>query len=78
MKKRLMILSMGLFFGAIGYTSTANANVITKTEISDCKDDCKKDCCKDKKSKETKKEAKSCSSKEGKKSCCSKKKAEEK
>jgi hypothetical protein len=76
MKKSLMILTMGLFLGTIGYTSTAVAGEPEKTEKKDCKDDCKKDCCKDnKKGEEKSAEAKkACSSKEGKKACCSKKK----
>jgi len=74
MKKTLMILTIGLFFGTIGYTSTAVANEPVKTEKKDCKNkkDCKKeDCCK-KKAEGNTAEAKSCASKEGKKACCSK------
>lgn len=78
MKKSLMILTMGLFFGTIGYTSSAIAGETAKTEKTDCKDDCKKDCCKDKKQGEKKSEAKACSTKEGKTACCSSKKAEKK
>lgn len=82
MKKGLMILTMGLFFGAIGYTSTATAGEPVKTEKKDCEKDCKKDCCKDKKSEAKTEgkttEAKSCGSKEGKTACCSKGKTEKK
>ena len=86
MKKGLMILSIGLFFGTIGYTSTAVAGEPVKTEKKDCKDkkNCKKeDCCKKDGKSEAKAEgksteAKSCSSKEGKKACCSKGKTEKK
>ena len=79
-----MILTMGLFLGTIGYTSTAVAGEPVKTEKKDCndKDKCtKKDCCKKKteeKSAETKtSEAKSCTPKEGQKACCSKSKKED-
>lgn len=85
MKKTLMILTMGLFLGTIGLTSTAMANGIQSAEIADCEDkkNCKKeDCCKKKAeatSQEGKAEAKkSCGSKEAKKACCSKEKKAEK
>lgn len=86
MKKTLMILTIGLFFGTIGYTSTAMAANIQDNDVIECNDkgECtKKDCCKKKaedkaenKTTETKKdiktaEVKSCTPKEGeKKACC--------
>jgi hypothetical protein len=82
MKKTLMILTLGLFLGTIGYTSVAVANGVQVEQAGDddkkkCKKkDCKKeDCCK--KDKAENAEAKSCDKKEGeKKACCSHKKAE--
>jgi hypothetical protein len=75
MRKTLMILTMGLFLGTIGYTSTVIAGETQQTEKTDCKKDCKKECCKDKKKAEkTSSEKKACSKKKGEKACCHKKK----
>ena len=70
MKKTLMILTMGLFLGTIGFTSTAMTNGVQTTKIAECKDkkECKKDCCKKKEGK-----AEACEIKECKKACCKKK-----
>ncbi len=82
MKKTLMILTLGLFLGTIGYTSVAVANNVQVEQAGDddkkkCKKkNCKKEDCRKKKESE-KAEAKTCDKKEGeKKACCSHKKAE--
>lgn len=71
---------MGLFFGTIGYTSTAMAGDIQKDgiEATECngEKECKKENCCKKKTEKKKTEAKSCESKKGKKACCASKKAE--
>ena len=92
MKKTLMILTIGLFFGTISFTSTAMAKDIQQTETSDCndKEGCKKEnCCKKKaeattteegtteETTTTTTEAKACTPKEGQKACCSKSKKED-
>lgn len=84
MKKVLMILTMGLFLGTIGYTSVAVANTTDNVECEGdhdkkkCKNkDCKKEECK----KEHDCEKKACCSTdktEAKKACCAKDKAEAK
>ncbi len=80
MKKTLMILTMGLFLGTIGYTSVAAATTVDNVECEGdhdkkkCKDkDCKKEGC----DKEHEGDKKACCSKDKsksgeKKACCSK------